>query len=311
VTLILGAYPIEPDDRDQRHQLFELLGACGLYGGLELPYSATSGARWPDGAPLDWRAVVTAIPGTMQRMSADPTFGLASTNAEGRARAIGFAAEICDYVAEMAVAGPQQLAVELHSAPRGLGSRDALAESLTLLAGWDWSGATLVIEHCDAPRPTWTPEKGFLELDDEIAAVAEATAATGTRLGITINWARSAIEGHGPEAPVRHVEAARAAGVLSGVMFSSCSPLATDFGYPWIDAHLPAREVEGAPGSTLLTAGAIRACVAAAGPVDYLGLKIGLRPASLGVEALVSRLATMATEITEAAVVGGAARGPA
>ena len=158
-----------------------------------------------------------------------------------------------------------------------------------------------MIEHCDAPRPSWTPEKGFLELDDEIAAVAAATAAAGTRLGITINWARSAIEGRSPDTAVRHIESARTAGVLSGVMFSGCSPVATDFGYPWIDAHLPAREVEGAPNSSLLTADRIRESVVAAGPVDYLGLKIGLRPASLGVEAQVARLATMAKDITESA----------
>jgi hypothetical protein len=301
VSLILGAYPIEPDDPGQRRRLFELLGASGLYGGLELPYHSTGGVRWPEGAPRDWRAVVTAIPGTMHRMGADPAFGLASEDAEGRARAIDFAAGIRDYVAAVAAAGPLQVAVELHSAPRAGGRLDALAESLTLLAAWDWSGAKLVIEHCDAPRPSWAPEKGFLELDDEIAAVAAVAAAAGTCLGITINWARSAIEGRSPDTAVRHIESARTAGVLSGVMFSGCSPVATDFGYPWIDAHLPAREVEGAPNSSLLTADRIRESVVAAGPVDYLGLKIGLLPASLGVEARVARLATMAKDITESA----------
>jgi len=298
VDLILGAYPIEPDDPGQRRRLFELLGASGLYGGLELPYYSTGGIPWPEGAPRDWRAVVTAIPGTMNRMGTDPVFGLASEDAEGRARAIDFAAGIRDHVAAVAAAGPLPVAVELHSAPRAGGHLDALAESLTLLAAWDWSGARLVIEHCDAPRPSWTPEKGFLELDDEIAAVAAAIAATGSRFGITINWARSAIEGRSPETAVRHIESARTAGVLSGVMFSGCSPVATDFGYPWIDAHLPAREVEGAPNSSLLTAERIRESIVAAGPVDYLGLKIGLRPASLGVEAQVARLATMAKDIT-------------
>ena len=78
VSLILGAYPIEPDDPGQSRRLFELLGASGLYGGLELPYHSTGGVRWPEGAPRDWRAVVTAIPGTMNRMGADPVFGLAS-----------------------------------------------------------------------------------------------------------------------------------------------------------------------------------------------------------------------------------------
>jgi len=84
-------------------------------------------------------------------------------------------------------------------------------------------------------------------------------------------------------------------------MFSGCSPVATDFGYPWIDAHLPAREVEGTPNSSLLTADRIPESVVAAGPVDYLGLKIRLRPASLGVEAQVARLATMAKDITDSA----------
>ncbi len=301
MSLILGAYPIEPDDPDQRRRLFELLGASGLYGGLELPYHSAGGVEWPDGAPRDWRAVITAIPGTMNRMSADPVFGLASEDAEGRARAINFAAGIRDYVEAVAAAGPLPVAVELHSAPRAGGRVDALAESLALLAAWDWSGAKLVVEHCDARRPSWAPEKGFLELEDEIAAVAGVEAATGTPVGITINWARSAIEGRSADRATRHIESARAAGVLSGVMFSSCSPVATDFGYPWIDAHLPSREVEGSPGSSLLTADRIRESVAAAGSLDYLGLKIGLGPTPLGIQDRVARLATMGKAIAESA----------
>src|SRR5450756_1748773 len=109
-------------------------------------------------------------------------------------------------------------------------------------------------------RPSIADRAQLIVIPKRVPAAA-ATAAAGTRLGITINWARSAIEGRSPDTAVRHIESARTAGVLSGVMFSGCSPVATDFGYPWIDAHLPAREVEGAPNSSLLTADRIRESV--------------------------------------------------
>nr|WP_246223648.1 DUF4862 family protein [Pseudarthrobacter psychrotolerans] len=56
---------------------------------------------------------------------------------------------------------------------------------------------------------------------------------------VAVNWARSVIESRDTTAPDRHVELARQAGVLAGVVHSGCSPRPTPFGGAWDDAHLP------------------------------------------------------------------------
>jgi hypothetical protein len=85
------------------------------------------------------------------------------------------------------------VAVELHSAPtRGpAGVSSSVASfrvSLGELSGWDWHGAALVVEHCDAWNADHAPAKGFLSLQDELAAIE------GMPVGISINWARSVRE---------------------------------------------------------------------------------------------------------------------
>ena len=59
-------------------------------------------------------------------------------------------------------------------------------------------------------------------------------------------------------------------------MFSGCSPRETDFGYPWIDAHLPAQEIQDAPKSSLLDKHQISRCLIAAGSPAIVGFRIGL-----------------------------------
>jgi hypothetical protein len=112
-------------------------------------------------------------------------------------------------------------------------------------------------------------------------------------VGILVNWARSVIESRNPDTPIEHLSRAREAGVLAGVMFSGCSPVATEFGYPWIDAHLAAAEVQGAPASSLLTRHEIERCLATSGPLPITGFKIGLPHSGLSVQARVARLQQM------------------
>lgn len=297
MSLVLGAYPVEPSDPGDQRAFYSTIEHAGWYSALEMPFYAAGGRPYPQSAPASWSVVLTAIPGTMRRMADDPFFGLASTDPDGRRRAIEFSATIRDHVARLAGDGHRTIAVELHSAPRGRGSARALADSLRHMAAWDWCGARLTIEHCDALREGQAPEKGFLPLDDEIHAIASARAQTGADFGVTINWARSVIETRDIEGARRHIRDARAAGVLSGLMFSSCSPIATDFGYPWIDAHLPPREVVGAPSSSLLTSALIHDCVAAAGPHLYTGVKIGLEPQTLPPAEKASRLNSVAAAL--------------
>ncbi|MEO5994400.1 DUF4862 family protein [Pseudarthrobacter sp. PH31-O2] len=274
VSLIVGAYPAQPEGLLQS-QFFEELAALAAIRGLELPYRAWGGDPWPAGANADWSAVVTAIPGTMQRAGADARFGLASTDREGRRAAVDFTAGILGYVAGLRDQGHRVEAVALHSAPSGHGTPAAFAESLWEILGWDWQGTSLVVEHCDAPRPGRVPEKGFLSFSDETNLV-RAFREQGQDIGMLVNWARSVIETGQRRTAAVHVAEAREAGVLNGLMFSGCSPEATEFGYPWIDAHLPAVEVEGAPASSLLTTREIAGCLREAGRPPIIGLKIGL-----------------------------------
>ena len=148
------------------------------------------------------------------------------------------------------------VAVEIHSAPNTTkgtpSSAEAFARSLGELLSWDWQGARLVVEHCDAPGPLGPPAKGFLPLDGDIAAVRAANAAALSAkkaeskddasessdggggkdgrvrgregpVGLCINWARSVLETRDPATALQHVVQAADAGVLAGVMFSGCT----------------------------------------------------------------------------------------
>jgi hypothetical protein len=296
VSLIVGAYPAQPEGPQQR-RFFEELADIPAIRGLELPYRAWGAEPWPAGAPADWSAVVTAVPGTMQRIGLDKGFGLASTEREGRRAAVDFTAGIRSYVAGLRDDGRRVEAVALHSAPSGQGAPEAFAESLGEILGWDWRGATIVVEHCDAQRPAQDPEKGFLEFHDE-TEIVRSLRGQGQDIGILVNWARSVIETRQSQTAVEHLAHARQAGVLSGLMFSGCSPEATEFGYPWIDAHLPAVEVAGAPASSLLTGPEIARCLREAADSPIIGLKIGLSRDAVSASERAARVRQMCDLIT-------------
>lgn len=291
MPLIVGAYPAQPDEG--RERFFRELGALSAVRGLELPYGPFGGTPWPDGAPEGWSAVVTSIPGTMQRLGRQPAFGLASPDAAGRREALEFAAGIREFVLRLEDAGHAVEAVELHSAPYPGASAPRFRESLEEILGWGWGSTRLLVEHCDAPRAGGRPEKGFLTFPEEVEVLRSLQAGAGAQVGMVINWARSVIETRNPDTAAEHIAQARAAGVLAGVMFSGCSPVETEFGYPWIDAHLPPVELDGAPSTSLLDRGHLADCLAAAGPVPLLGFKIGLPGRGLTVGQRVGRLRQM------------------
>lgn len=291
MSLIVGAYPAQPQERQE--QFYEELGTVPSIRGLELPYGPFGGLPWPAGAPEGWSAVVTAIPGTMQRLNASRSFGLASLDAEGRGAAVGFLAGLREYVLRLADTGHRVEAVELHSAPPLCSSAGALEESLKEVLDWDWGSTRLLIEHCDAPRPGSRPEKGFLTLEAEVDVARILHNRGWKEVGIVVNWARSVIESGKPDTAREHLGQAREAGVLAGVMFSGCSGEETEYGYPWIDAHLAAAEVEGAPPGSLLNGREIQRCLAAAGPVPITGFKIGLPQNGLSPQDRVQRLKQM------------------
>jgi len=291
MSLIVGAYPAQPEQLQQHFH--QELGSISSIRGLELPYGPYGGSPWPAGAPEGWSAVVTAIPGTMKRLSEAPTFGLASRDGDGRRAALQFVSGLRDYVFRLADEGHSVEAIELHSAPPLYSSALCFEESLKEILDWEWGGTRLLVEHCDAPRRGSKPEKGFLTFDAEVNVVASLQDQGWGQVGIVVNWARSVIESGDTGTAVEHLAQAREAGVLAGVMFSGCSPESTEFGYAWIDAHLPAVEVDGAPQSSLLNRAEVQRCLAAAGPVAIIGFKIGLPQQGLSAKERAGRLQQM------------------
>ncbi len=255
-----------------------MIKAAPWVSGLELPYPgllATNPRRVAHDLNEDWTSnVITAIPGTMQRLAVDPSFGLASPDAAGRAAAIEFTRSVCTAVHALAEAKGRGVvaAIELHSAPTRQGDAAALRASLEDVMAWDWAGAQLVVEHCDRWSDRHTPEKGFLPLEAEI----EVVRSLGLRMAI--NWGRACLDERAATAASSAVVSAHRAGVLAGLMFSGISPHTTMYGGPWADAHLPATEDD--PDS-LMTCAAITACTSAASqpldgiaPLTYIGAKI-------------------------------------
>jgi hypothetical protein len=305
---IVGAYATSPASASWNEAaeaaFYDGLKAMPGVRGLEVPFTGTLHPH--DEAWLlrtlkkDWDFVVTCIPGTMQTLVKDKSFGLASDDTAGRKAAIGFAAKARDAIGRLnaTVGRNAVIAVEVQSAPTqggtGKSSVGAFAESLTEIAGWDWQGARIVIEHCDAYRPGHPPIKGFLTLGDELKAIMAANRSARKPVGISINWGRSVLETYKVGTAVEHVRQARDAGALSGLMFSGASGAQTPYG-AWQDSHMPhapAAGVTHAAEGSLLTEAEIKASLAAAGKgLDFIGAKIGIRPPDASVA---TRLGTIA-----------------
>lgn len=276
-SFVVGAYASLPQGREAQEAYYDLLGGQPWIDGTEIPFpgdlAETADRIWLAGQlPRHWKNnTVTAIPGTMQHVWKDPNFGLASPDEDGRRFALAFFKQLRDALADFAQwRGSQDVKfVEIHTAPTRIASRDAMTASLQALAQLDWSGAKLVIEHCDAYVEGRKPEKGFLPIEDEIALCRESG------IGLTVNWGRSVVEGRKVQTAVEHIEAAAGADVLAGLMFSGSGPEETQYGYGWIDGHLPMNPDEP---TSLMDAAAIGAAVKAAGeqgePLAYLGAKV-------------------------------------
>lgn len=287
-ALILGAYAALPGTPEERTTFYRALADLPGVRGLEIPFR--DDLAGPDGldtlasqlAPAWDRNIVTAVPGTMMRVWADPTYGLASTSREGRRAALDFTRTVRDGVEALREAAGRDVvaAIELHSAPSGAPGTDHLAEafgeSLAELADWDWGGAQLLVEHCDAYVSPDRGEKRMLTLGEEIDVV---TTLNRPEVRISLNWGRSALEAHDADAPAEHVREVASLGLLAGITFSGAGPVDTAYAKAWMDGHLPLTEDE--PGS-VMTAARVRQCAdltlatpanAATSAAWYLGAK--------------------------------------
>lgn len=280
---VVGAYPASIAHKSwnatAEHEFFSLLGSDSRISALELPWLGDIHPHDPSwlhqNFPTNLKAVVTSIPYVMSRFGQNPKYGLASTDNDGRKGAIGDVAKILQAIKEFNEFSNRKVVstVEIHTAPRAIGSLDALALSLDEISQWDWQGAELVIEHCDALVDGQIPEKGFLTLEDEISAIKKS----GVDIGLLINWGRSAIEFRDGDRVIDHIELAKSNDLLHGLIFSGVSDAETDFGPAWIDAHLPFTEPR-----SLLTSDRLKNALQIAGPISLLGIKMGWPPGITG-----------------------------
>ncbi|UNX55122.1 DUF4862 family protein [Georgenia sp. TF02-10] len=281
---VVGAYAAQPEEPAERQAFLEGVLALPGVDGLELPWGEPSWAEdvalVRDVLPTGGRHVLTLVRAEGARNAQDPAFGLASPDDAGRARAVDLLRAARDTVAALTDAGLGVVAVEAHTWPsldpaEGADAGTALGRSLAEVLQWDWSGATVVIEHCDARTSRRPWRKGLLALDLEARAVAAARGGP-TDVGMAVNWGRSAIEERDPGAPERHARTLRAAGLLTGVIFSGATAGPGSYGDPWSDVHPPLRD--DVPES-VLDADAVAAVLAAAGDgLVYDGVKVAARP---------------------------------
>ncbi|WP_374178936.1 DUF4862 family protein [Leifsonia sp. WHRI 6310E] len=315
MSVLVGAYAASPAHAqwapEAEEEYFDGLAALATVRGLELPW--IDGLHPHDDAwllrrfPRRFDAVLTGIPGTMRRLGRDPRFGLASPDAEGRADAVAEAVRMLEAAERLNDACGRRavIAVELHSAP--VASADpaaehaavaALRESLESLAATGaGDGAALVVEHCDAFVPGRAPEKGFLAVADELAALDGLP----DRFGMSVNWGRSAIELRDGDAVAAQLAQVAASGRLRGLMLSGAADQATPFGPAWVDAHHPMTPGPGFPygePASLLTAERLAAAVAAAGPIEWAGVKFGWADPSAGVAPRVAMVDAATTLLT-------------
>jgi hypothetical protein len=155
-------------------------------------------------------------------------------------------------------------------------SADSLLKSMEEILSWDWQGAKIVIEHCDAAVDNTPFEKGFLTIEDEIKTLIELQSMHN--VGMTINWARSAIESKSIETPVKHIQLALDSNILSGLMFSGVSDDDHQYGR-WKDMHMPFSQYEHSKyyeKKSLLNYSSIATCIKCVSlkKIDYLGIKL-------------------------------------
>lgn len=290
-NLIVGAYPASPAHKvwnpNRESQFFEALLMDKRIESLELPWLGSihpHDDHWLKiNFPPSFQAIITSIPFVMGQISKNPKYGLASKDPEGRNQAIEdvktilrAANDFNQYLGRNVVSH-----IELHSAPRSIGSPSNLASSLIALFEFNADGPEILLEHCDALMQEQIPEKGFLSLEDEIKAIeiAEVDA------GILINWGRSAIELRNADRVIEHITFAREKGLLKGLIFSGASDRETPFGPAWSDVHHPFRKSEKhkfGEIESLLTPERAHLAIRKAGAINLLGVKMGWNPALEG-----------------------------
>jgi hypothetical protein len=285
---VVGAYAASPTlagwDGRREADFYETLASDPRIGALEVPWS---GALHPHDEdwffrhlPARFEVVLTDVGYVYLTGRKRPHFGIAAADEEARVEALHEVRRMRDDVLRLndTLGRRAARAIELHAGPRrNRASAAALARSLGELAGWEWDGAELVLEHCDALVPGHPPEKGFLSLEDELGAIRRSGAVVGSGL----NWGRSALELRDPNRVIEHIELARDSGSLRAFVFSGASDQAGYADKPWSDVHNMFRRSAAHPHGdpvSLLTGERARAAVQALPRGVWLGVKVWWPP---------------------------------
>ena len=301
----MGAYASSPNvsgwDAELETNYYNQIKTLSNVQGLEHPFvgklHAHDDAWFLDNIDKNWNFVFTCIPGIMAAKSANPHFGIASDDDTGRAEALDFMSKAHDAIVKLNThLGRQAVtAIQVQTSPsknQASSSAAALQKSFETMLSWDWHGAQIVIEHCDTFIEGQNPAKGFLTLEDELSVIKQVNAEQGSNIGIVINWGRSVIETRSPQGAIKHIEQAKTAGLLSGLMFSGVSDQESEFGV-WNDSHMPPALNDTELLSekvSLMTEEEIHKCLTAADAttLNIVGVKIGIRPRSTSVDDRVS-----------------------
>lgn len=313
---IIGAYATAPStvtwDKNQETQYYEQLKAIKSIQGLEHPFAGqlhTHDDDWfLDNIDPNWQFVFTSIPGVMGNLNKNPHFGIASTNEEGRLAALAFYQQAQQAITKLNNHLSKQAVsfIKIHTAPtittKTQSSVQALQTSLETMQSWDWQGAKLVIEHCDAYIAGQETQKGFMLLADEITAIKYVNNKLNSDIGISINWGRSAIETRSTEGPLLHIKQAYQSGLLKGLVFSGVSGVESPYGQ-WKDTHMPheqAFDVSSYAQGSLLTvdemARSLEQC--SVEELDFIGGKISIRPNEANVEKRISYIKGLLSLLT-------------
>ncbi|MCP8899682.1 DUF4862 family protein [Gilvimarinus xylanilyticus] len=296
MSYYVGAYASSPCTSGWNPELetryYHQLKQIPSIKGLEHPFLGENLHAYDDDWFLEnidpnWQYVFTCVPGTMGAIGINPNFGIASDDTAGREQALAFMEKARAAIAKLnAHAGRQVVqAIEMQTAPnkaKASSSAASLKASLETMLQWDWQGARVVLEHCDTLIEGQEPAKGFLTLEDEIEVIKAVNQTHNANLGVVINWGRSVIETRSTTGAIEHIQQAKQAGVLAGLMFSGASDQDTPYGV-WADTHMPAAPSEhsaiGAERS-LMSEAQIHRCIHAADAknLPILGIKLGIRP---------------------------------
>lgn len=322
MSYFVGAYASSPNvdgwDAQLETEYYQKLKTLPNVRGLEHPFLGTlhpHDDHWfLENIDANWEIIFTCIPGTMDRLAANPHFGLASDNEHGRQEALQFMAQARDAIEKLNTHAKRQVvtAIEIHSAPNTIhseSSANSFKASLETMLEWDWQGAQLVVEHCDQAIDGQTVAKGFLSVEDEIEVLTDIntnhacfqdSSNAQKKLGMVINWGRSVLEARHVDGAVEHIEKAKSCGLLTGIMFSGTSDQDSEYG-AWADTHMPVKPLS--PEQTmeslsLLTETEIERCLLAASSKKgadskkvapaIVGIKLGIRPYNMALEKRVS-----------------------